>query len=510
MLDTQPVMPTVAHKKKNKSDLTVPNSLAPLHAIRTETVFSRLPIHNLSKKGKIDIKIIRKNADGEVDLRWLVSHSNTYGEPKQLAYKIDTIIINRKLDELGRPLPRLICLGSLHAIAQELGFKRDTASIKKAILQNSALYITAKLKYTGTDGVEHPVMGGFNRYNVVFTGDLIPDGSGRIADAVYLVLNDPFWGVLNNAPTRPLDYEYLKILAPRAQRFYEIVSFKIYAAIKYRLSHAKLPYSEYCTYSAQQRYFDFDHVKKQMYKVHKPHLVSGYLADVSIKPITGNDGTPDWIMSYIPGPRARAEFKTFNDKRSKSPDTQEPDTVLPLETSEDSASDDTRRLVQYFHKRFHDTDITPPDPKDLEFAGALIAQYGMEKSRFVVEYSQEAAAATKYSPDMLIGIRKYVDAAIKKFDARAKHRQEEKRKAREEELHIQYERYCDHEIERIKSIMSADELAEMEKTIRVDLQAENIKQFAHGLETRHRMNKQLAARAGVLPYEAWREQQRNA
>ena len=62
-----------------------------------------------------------------------------------------------------------------------------------------------------------------------------------------------------------------------------------------------------------------------------------------------------------------------------------------------------------------------------------MAQYGMKKSRFVVEYSLEAAAITKYSPDKLIGIRKYVDAAIKKCDAREEQQQEEKRKAREEE-----------------------------------------------------------------------------
>ena len=32
----------------------------------------------------------------------------------------------------------------------------------------------------------------------------------RIADAVYLLLNDLYWDLLNHAPTRPLDYAYLK------------------------------------------------------------------------------------------------------------------------------------------------------------------------------------------------------------------------------------------------------------------------------------------------------------
>ena len=37
-------------------------TLVPTNIIRTETTFSKLPIHNLSKRGRIDISIIRKKA----------------------------------------------------------------------------------------------------------------------------------------------------------------------------------------------------------------------------------------------------------------------------------------------------------------------------------------------------------------------------------------------------------------------------------------------------------------
>ena len=68
--------------------------------------------------------------------------------------------------------------------------------------------------------------------------------NGETADAVYLLLNDPYLDVLNHAPVRPLDYDYLKILTPTAQRFYEIISYRIFAALKYRHPHAKLLYSD--------------------------------------------------------------------------------------------------------------------------------------------------------------------------------------------------------------------------------------------------------------------------
>jgi hypothetical protein len=45
-------------------------------------------------------------------------------------------------------------------------------------------------------------------------------------------------------------------------------SYKLFTALKYGHPQAKLLYSEYCTFAAQQRYTDNDRVKKQMYKVH--------------------------------------------------------------------------------------------------------------------------------------------------------------------------------------------------------------------------------------------------
>ena len=62
--------------------------------------------------------------------------------------------------------------------------------------------ILAKLRYTATDGTERTLEAGFTRYSVVFTGERLPDGTQ--ADAVYLILNEPYWDVLNHAPTRPL------------------------------------------------------------------------------------------------------------------------------------------------------------------------------------------------------------------------------------------------------------------------------------------------------------------
>jgi hypothetical protein len=132
---------------------------------------------------------------------------------------------------------------------------------------------------------------------------------------VYLNLNDVYWSMLNEAPWRPQDYDYLKALTPAAQRFYEIVSAKFYNSFRFsNLNASKIAYSEYCAYSAQQRYFDYEHFKKQMYKVHQPHKKSGYLSDVSYESMQDADGKPDWMMRYVPGPKAKNEFEYFTGK----------------------------------------------------------------------------------------------------------------------------------------------------------------------------------------------------
>ena len=45
-----------------------------------------------------------------------------------------------------------------------------------------------------------------------------------------------------------------------------------------------------------------------MYKVHQPHLASGYLDKVRYDATTGADGQPDWLLHYTPGPRAHTEY----------------------------------------------------------------------------------------------------------------------------------------------------------------------------------------------------------
>jgi hypothetical protein len=296
--------------------------LLPPNAIRIESALSRFPVHQLTQRSQVNIEIRETNDDGELKTKWKVSYNSEYGQPGALAYKVDTLAINRKFDEIGRPLPALIKLDSLRAIAKELG--SNPIEIKKAFRQNARTFITAKITYKRKDGAEITREADFTRYSLIFTGETLPDG--RKADAVYLLLNEIYREILNTAQTRPLDYDYLKELSPGAQRFYELLSFQIFGALANERPRAKMLYSYYCTRAPQTRYFDYEHVKKQMYKVHAPHKKSGYISAVEFKETTDSEGRADWEMLYTPGRKAKAEFRAFNEpgrtlgKKRKQPE----------------------------------------------------------------------------------------------------------------------------------------------------------------------------------------------
>jgi hypothetical protein len=302
-----------------------------IEAIRVETALSRFPIHGLTGS---EVRINIQNLGYATN--WRVLHTTEYGQPGQLAYKIDTLIVNRRIEQEGRPIPKLVRLGSLREIAQELSNNQNAGTavsqIKKALKQNAYATIEAKISYKTRDGIMREVEFGGSRYNIYFTGETLPDG--RKADTVYISLNDIYRDILNSAQTRPLDYAYMKTLPPMAQRFYEIISYLIFACLYYKNITCKMRYSEFCKLSTATRYFDFNQVKKQMYKIHKQHIQSGYLdRGVTYQQTSDEEGKPDWWMFYSPGINAGRQYTEFTQQPHQKQKTGEFDSrqiLLPF------------------------------------------------------------------------------------------------------------------------------------------------------------------------------------
>ena len=144
--------------------------------------------------------------------------------------------------------------------------------------------------------------------------------------------------MLKGATTRPLDYDYLKRLPPSPQRFYELLSFRMYASLLHDRPRAKLVYSEYCAHAPQTRYTVWKRVRSQMNSIHRVHQESGYIADVDYQETVDKEGQPDWIILYKPVPKARSEYRVFAKRGGLAVLDIEPfdddPPALPFDTSE--------------------------------------------------------------------------------------------------------------------------------------------------------------------------------
>jgi hypothetical protein len=496
-----------------------------LSILRTDTVFAKLPIHTLSRSGPIRIQINQTNAQGVQELYWSVSPSSVYGPPQLLAYKLDTLVINRHLDGLKRPLPPLICLGSLRQICQELGLStgKSTVDLKRAFHQNAGVYITAKLRYRDVEGNVRRLEAGFNRYGVVFTGESLPGGSA--ADAVYITLHESYREVLNSAPTRPVDYDYLTCLKPLAQRFYELLSFKMFAALKHQHRQVSVRYSELCLYGPQYRYSDGVRMSKQMYKVHQPHLQSGYLADVTTRRVRDDQGRPDWLLQYTPGPRARAEFQAFTGQKrpggqalrtegetgeARPPGAGSDGPQLPERPPVDIVTAQATTLVGQFHQQFHERDDIAPHPREIACATELIERQGWAFAQFFVDFACNTARRRSFAAEVFGGLKRYEAEALAAYRRqRAKEARERAEAARlhQTRLEQQYEHERLGRIEAYRARLPRGDLEALRAQVYRELTAaETIPSCALKLRVQVELDEQLASQAGMPTFEDWRRE----
>jgi hypothetical protein len=512
----------VTHASVPVPQTAPPSPRTPLRILRTETVLSRFPIHNLTTHGRVSIHLRRTNAQGDLDYLWEVSTSAHYGPPGPLAYKLDTLVINRLLDALPRPVPCVLKVGSLRQVAPQLGLNtsgRQQEHLKSAFHQNASAYIVTKLRYRDRDGRQRRLEAGFTRYSVVFQGERLPNGTP--ADAVYLVLSEPYREILNHAPVRPLDYAYLQALTPMAQRFYELLSYHIFATLTHHRPHATLRYSEYCLLATQQRYPGYEQVKKQMYKVHRPHLAAGYMTQVRSTATTDADGQPDWLLHYTPGPKARAEYAAFRrqpgvETALPRPEDAEPADLLALIMPETPAAPphaQAEALVQQFYQRFHGRAQVTPTAKELTQATALLTTYGLGKAQYLLTFSHQAAQATQYDPQFFGGILHYLDRALAAYDAQATRGTQaaaQRTAADERAWHERYLEWRQRELRRLRAALAPAELAALEATTRARLVAAGTASCTLPFAVRFAVDEVLDAQAGLLSFAAWRQTQEDA
>lgn len=95
-------------------------------------------------------------------------------------------------------------------------------------------------------------------------------------------------------------------------------------------------------------------------------------------------------------------------------------------------------LVQHFHKTFHGVDNHDPQSKETGQALSLVSQYGLETSKWIVDFARAEAAKTNYQMQHFGGVLNYTSRAVAALDLHRK--QEEKAKTIQEEQARRLER----------------------------------------------------------------------
>ncbi len=379
-------------------------NLVPINVLRTENVFSQLPIHQLAKSGQVRIRIIKRHPKtGQIDFRWQVSPSEDWGHPRQLAYKLDKLIVDRRIDELryaGSSIPRVFKLGSLNSILKQLGQDgtRDTNKLKNALRQNATVSITARIEYVDLNGKKEWIEDTFSRYGIRFKGAKLPDGTS--AETAYLLLNDPYYQIVNHTKTRPLDYDYLLQLEshPAAFRFYDYMAPKFHGAIAQGRGEAWVKYSDYCTYACQKRNMERQPAQAQMSRILKPHRASGYIEKVRWEETTDVEGNADWVIYFKPGERATAQYETFTGKKF-SPSVQQPRIERPRSKQHDAppvekakprvdlSPTEIDQVVNQFYLIAHNIESVEVEESDRLIARTILEkQASLEVALFTIEF----------------------------------------------------------------------------------------------------------------------------
>jgi len=121
-------------------------------------------------------------------------------------------------------------------------------------------------------------------------------------------------------------------------------------------------------------------------------------------------------------------------------------------------------LVRYFYQVFHGLDITHPVSTAVGQAVTLIAQYGQEKAKYIVDFSSRAAPQTKYSPQTFGGILHYTSRAIAEFEHRRREQEglqkkeiENQERGSQERAHAQAEREAEAKAEAYLNALPPEE-----------------------------------------------------
>jgi hypothetical protein len=284
--------------------------------LRSEFHFLRFPFFDLSprssKKDRIEIKEIIKTEEGDINIWWKVIRGLDNKLPSSFARKIHKEVVEKAINDLKRPIPRLIKLGSLWQICKKTNITpagRNYEEIRRVLkdIKTATIDVKGTFRQKEKGGTKKFYEGIFNLYDMVFfAGETLPDGTE--ADVVYVLLSDMYVQNFNNNFVVPLDYQYFQSLeGDIASRMYEVLSVWFFPALENWKKYIQKHYSEICSYFPLIRQDPKWKAKGQLKSAHQQHIATGFLA--SEPEWIDTYEKSDWLLRYYIGPKAKDWYR---------------------------------------------------------------------------------------------------------------------------------------------------------------------------------------------------------
>jgi hypothetical protein len=213
-----------------------------------------------------------------------------------------------------------------------------------------------------------------------------------------------------------------------------------------------------------------------MSDIHREHKKSGYITAVKYQPTTDEEGKSDWLMVYIPGPKAHAEFAAAHHGHKPATVQLQPDKAG--ERSRRRSGPRQRRLklepmretVQATEPKITEAAASTPEiPVNPEFLSALVSRGIAESAardllsklkpdQQILDQLEWGESQVRKNPDTyknpagfyiyLIRENVTVPASFETSRKQAAREAEARRRAEEERLQGEYDLYKRSEIER--------------------------------------------------------------
>lgn len=437
---------------------------------RSEFHFLKFPFFDLcprlSQKDKIEIKEVEETEEGKIEIIWRVSRNIESRFPSSFARKLHKEVVEKTLNNLQKPVSRLVRLGSLRQICKSMKITpsgKNMEEIKKAFKDIQLAGIEAKgtFRQKEKNGAKKFFEGVFNLYSsVFFSGETLPDGTK--ADEVYILLNDMYAQNFNNNFVVPMDYEYFQSLrGDIASRMYEVLSVWFYPALENGKGYIQKKYSELCNYFPLTRQDTKWKAKGQLKGAHQQHILSGFLASEP-EWIDTNEKN-DWIIRYYIGQKTRDWYKENrklshideNIKKIEEPKIEEPKRVR--EGKKENSAKQTEEASQAKEEKPEEKSTIQPKKENPLISKLISAGISKGVAKNLVEHSSPAAIE-----DWIEAVRTikaddkaaFLVRAIKEewflpesFRKEKEKRIQEEKEKREEELKAQYNKFLKEKID---------------------------------------------------------------